>query len=58
MYSNLSKGLMATPLAAVLPQTGNTVSTIFAAAIGILMTILAITLIVVEIKKRSSFFKD
>lgn len=23
MYSNLSKGLMATPLAAVLPQTGN-----------------------------------
>ncbi len=54
MYSNLSKGLMATPLAAVLPQIGNTVSTIFAAAIGILMTILAITLIVVKIKKRSS----
>lgn len=51
MYSNLSKGLMATPLAAVLPQTGNTV---FATAIGILMAILAITLIVVEIKKRSS----
>ena len=45
MYSNLSKGLMATPLAAVLPQTGNTVS---------MMAILAITLIVVEIKKRSS----
>ena len=53
MYSNLSKGLMATPLA-VLPQTGNTVSMIFATAIGILMAILAITLIVVEIKKRSS----
>lgn len=54
MYSNLSKGLMATPLAAVLPQTGNTVSMIFATAIGILMAILAITVIVVEIKKRSS----
>lgn len=37
MYSNLSKGLMATPLAAVLPQTGNTVSMIFATAIGILI---------------------
>ncbi|MBM6754546.1 MULTISPECIES: hypothetical protein [Lactobacillaceae] len=54
MYSYVSKGLLATPLAAILPQVGNSVSTMFAAGVGILLLILIVTLIMVQIKKRST----
>lgn len=54
MYSGISKSLMATPLAVVLPQTGNDVGKIFSIGIGIMLLILAATLIMVEIKKRFS----
>lgn len=54
MYSGISKGLLATPLAVVLPQTGNDISAMFSIGIGIMLIVLTVTLIMVEVKKRSS----
>lgn len=54
MYTNGAKGLITTPIAAILPQTGHAVSTVFTIAISVLLIILAISLIAVEIKKHMS----
>lgn len=54
MHANLSKGLVTAPVATVLPQTGDYISPTVKLMIGMMLIVLVVTLVMVQVKKRSN----